>query len=228
VKLCTSTWGKPRAWQKKAEKAGEYESVFACSYSDFFLPEADEWRADAWTLIRETPNLIWQLASKRPGLIAERLPSDWGDGYKNVWLGTSVELKKYLSRMDVLRSIRCALRWVDFASTLEDLMPELSEHIGGFSWVCASGETGCNYVEPRTWDPQWARNVRDLCSKKGIPFYFSHTGGRKRYPDRLLDGVTHNGIPPLAPEVGENKPGGSEIMVAPNLSKVASSEATGE
>ena len=214
VKRCTSTWGKPLKWQREAEQAGEHKSVFACSYSDFFLPEADGWRDDAWALIRQTPNLIWQLASKRTHLIAERLPKDWGDGYRNVWLGTSAELKKYLPRLDYLREIPCALRWVDLAPTLEDLMPELAEHIDGIGWVNASGETGCNYVEPRPFDPQWARNIRDLCSKKGIPFYYSHGSGKCRYPDRLLDGVTYNETPPLVPKVSENKPRGCEITMS--------------
>ena len=198
IRRCTSTWGQPLKWQREAEKAGEYKSVFACSYSDFFLPEADGWRDDAWALIRKTPNLIWQLASKRTHLIADRLPADWGDGYKNVWLGTSAELKKYLQRLDDLRKIPCMLRWVDFSPTLEDLMPELADHIDGIGWVNAAGETGCNAVEPRPFDLQWARNIRRLCEEREIPFYLSQTGGRKRYPERLLDGVTYNGIPPLS------------------------------
>ena len=53
VKLCTTTWDKPRRWQRKAANANVLKSVFACSYSDFFLPEADGWRDDAWTLIRD-------------------------------------------------------------------------------------------------------------------------------------------------------------------------------
>jgi protein gp37 len=87
-------------------------------------------------------------------LIADGLPADWGNGYPNVWLGTSVELKKYLSRLDDLRKIPCALRWLDLAPMLEDLMPELTEHIDGYGWVLASGETGCNEVEPRPFDLQ--------------------------------------------------------------------------
>ena len=198
---CRTTWGQPLKWQREADQAGESKSAFACSYSDFFLPEADGWRDDAWALIRQTPNLIWQLMTKRPHLIADRLPADWGDGYKNVWLGTSAELKKYLSRLDILRKIPCVLRWVDFAPTLEDLMPELSEHIDGFGWVNVSGEMGCNAVEPRPFDLQWARNIRDLCSERGISFYLSHVGGRSRYPGRLLDGVVYNGTPSLIVKV---------------------------
>jgi len=200
---CITTWGKPIKWQREAEKAGEYKSVFACSFSDFFLPEADEWRNDAWALIRQTPNLIWQIASKRTHLIADRLPADWGDGYKNVWLGTGAELKKYLPRLDALRKIPCVLRWLDFSPMLEDLMPDLAEHIDGFGWVNAAGETGCGLVEPRPFNLQWARNVRDLCKEKGIPFRFSAVGGRARYPDRHLDGVIYNEIPPLMPKSGK-------------------------
>ena len=182
VRRCTTTWINPLKWQKEAERAGEYRTVFACSYSDFFLPEADAWRGDAWALIRQTPNLIWELASKRTHLIADRLPADWGSGYKNVRLGTGAEMKRYMSRLDDLRRIPCVLRWLDFAPMLEDLMPELAEHIDGFEWVCASGETGCNSVEPRPFDLQWARNVRDLCLSKEIPFFFSHTGGKTKVP----------------------------------------------
>ena len=197
VRRVTTRWNDPLKEQTKLQKTGEYKSVFACSYSDFFMPEADQWRDDAWAMIRATPNLIWQLTSKRTHLIADRLPPDWGSGYKNVWLGTSVELKKFLSRLDALREIPCVLRWVDFAPTLEDLMPELADHIDGIGWVCASGETGCGVVQPRPWNPQWARNIRDLCLERKIPFFFSHIAGKARYPSRLLDGVERNEVPPL-------------------------------
>lgn|GEM_PF-493498 len=215
VRRCMTTWGQPIKWQKEAEKAGEYKSVFACSYSDFFMAEADEWRDDAWALIRKTPNLIWHLITKRTHLIADRLPADWGSGYPNVWLGASVELKKRLYRLDELRKIPCVLRWVDFAPTLEDLMPELAEHIGGFGWVCASGETGCNVNQPRPWKPQWARNIRDLCKERSIHFYFSQTGGKPRYNSRLLDGVEYNGVPPLNQPHEQKQPDRPEEGGAP-------------
>jgi len=119
VMLVKGAFKTPLPVQRKAARARReernYKSVFACSYSDFFLPEADAWRDAAWALIRQTPNLIWQISTKRPELIADRLPADWGNGYPNVWLGTSVELEKYLWRLDALRKIPCVLRWADFA-----------------------------------------------------------------------------------------------------------------
>ena len=123
-KRVVTKWDEPLKVQKAAAKAGEYKTVFACSYSDFFMEEADQWRDEAWEMIRATPNLIWQLTSKRTHLIADRLPPDWGDGYPNVWLGTSVELKKYLPRRH-LNSIPCVLRWVDFSRPAGTWPPQL-------------------------------------------------------------------------------------------------------
>jgi len=197
VRRVVTEWDKPIKVQMELAKVGKYKSVFACAYSDFFMEEADQWRDDAWAIIRATPNLIWQLASKRTHLIADRLPPDWGSGYKNVWLGTCVELKKYLPRLDTLNSIPCALRWVDFSPTLEDLMPELADHIQGIGWVCAAGETGCGAANPRPWNPQWARNIRDLCKERGIPFFFGQVAGKARFTSYLLDGVEYIGVPPL-------------------------------
>jgi protein gp37 len=198
IRRCKTTWSKPLKWQREAVAAGERRSVFACSYSDFFLPEADSWRDDAWTLIRETPNLVWLLASKRTQLIADRLPADWGSGYRNVWLGTGAELKKYLPRLDALREIPCMHRWLDFAPILEDLMPDLTDHINGFDWVNVSGEQGCGMVEPRSFDPQWARNIRDLCKERGIAFSHPSGGGKRPVSFPLLDGIRHNAMPLLS------------------------------
>jgi protein gp37 len=69
--------------------------VFTCSWSDFFIEEADAWRPEAWEIIRKTPQLTYQILTKRPERIAAHLPADWGDGYSNVWLGVSVESQKY-------------------------------------------------------------------------------------------------------------------------------------
>jgi len=197
VMLCTTTWKEPPRWQREVERTGKPQSVFACSYGDFFIEDADPWRDDAWKLIKETPNLTWELQSKRTHLIKDRLPADWDQGYPNVWLGTAVELKKYFHRLDELRDIPCVLRYVDLAPMLEDLMPELEDHIDGFGWVIVSGETGCNSVEPRPFDEQWGRNVRDLCKSRGIPFFFSHTRGYERFPSEYLDGRKHKEVPPL-------------------------------
>lgn len=49
--------------------------VFTCSWGDFFHPDADPWRDDAWAVIEQRPDLIWQILTKRPERIPGRLPA---------------------------------------------------------------------------------------------------------------------------------------------------------
>jgi len=96
-----ANWKKPLVWNRKAEKAGKRAKVFCASLADVFdnhksiLPE---WRTDLWALIRATPWLDWLLLTKRPQNITKFLPNDWGDGYRNVWLGVTVENQEEANR----------------------------------------------------------------------------------------------------------------------------------
>ncbi|MCI0671755.1 MAG: phage Gp37/Gp68 family protein, partial [Myxococcaceae bacterium] len=85
-------WGEPLKWNAAAAKAGERRRVFCASMADVFDAEAPDGALERlWALIRATPALDWLLLTKRPGRIRHSLPADWGDGYPNVWLGTTVE-----------------------------------------------------------------------------------------------------------------------------------------
>jgi len=195
----TQTCKDPLKWQREAFDLGQVRTVFSSSYGDFFHPHADQWRPEAWEIIRATPHLIWRLLTKRAERIADHLPKDWGSGYKNVWLGVSVEMKKYLGRMDLLRKIPAAVRYAMCEPLLEDLTPEIGEHLEGFHWLMVGGESGNGTNNYRPMDLQWARNLRDLCAAKGIPFYFKQPAGRwpvtKRRPKAKLDGVVHDAYP---------------------------------
>lgn len=183
-------WSKPY----RLQQLGKPLLCSVCMSSDFFIEEADGWRPDVWKIIRETPSVTYLIQTKRPHRIADCLPSDWGDGYLNVWLGTSVEMKKYLHRLDDLRKIPCKLRYADSLGMLESMMPELADHLDGIGWCLASGEKGCCQVEPRPWNVTWAREIRDVCAARGIPFWFSHVAGKGQHPSALLDGREHHEI----------------------------------
>lgn len=87
-----TNWCQPRKWNRDAERAGVRRRVFCASLADVFDDDAPEGARDRlWALIRETPALDWLLLTKRPENIARMLPPDWGEGYANVWLGTTVE-----------------------------------------------------------------------------------------------------------------------------------------
>jgi protein gp37 len=190
-----SQWADPPSWQKEAAEAREVRLVFTCSYSDFFHPDADQWRPEAWAIIKKTPNLIWRPLTKRPELIAKSLPSDWGNGYPNVWLGVTVELKKYLGRMDTLRKIPAAVRYLCAEPLLEDLTPDIEQHIEGFHWIMTGGESGSGTDNYRPMDLQWARNLRDLCKQHSIPFYFKQISARWTQTGAKIDGIEHHEFP---------------------------------
>lgn len=94
TRTSAANWRKPLQWDRKAAVEGVRRKVFCASLADVFdnhgsiLPD---WRIDLWNLIEATPNLDWLLLTKRPQNIARYLPSAWGDGWPNVWLGTTVE-----------------------------------------------------------------------------------------------------------------------------------------
>jgi protein gp37 len=91
------TWNNPRRLNANAPAFARAYSrrrrVFCASLADVFDNQVPEvWRADLFHLIRETPELDWQLLTKRPQNAGKMLPSDWGDhGYGNVWLGITTE-----------------------------------------------------------------------------------------------------------------------------------------
>jgi protein gp37 len=88
----TANWRLPYKWNNAAPLSGPRPRVFCASLADVFDNQAaPEWRRDLWWLIRETPNLDWLLLTKRPQNIVKMLPDNWGEGYPNVWLGTTVE-----------------------------------------------------------------------------------------------------------------------------------------
>jgi protein gp37 len=187
-----TTFKAPLRWAKKATAR---ELVFSCSWSDWFIEEADEWRPEAWGIIRKTPNLTYQLLTKRPERIAGHLPSDWGAGYENVWLGVTVESQQYATRMNIPRAIPAKLRWV----SAEPLLGPLKLNLDGYTWIVTGGES--DYLAPRPADPQWFRDIRDDCAKAGVAFFHKQNGGsrkcrcHKAWGCSLLDNTIYHQYP---------------------------------
>lgn len=191
----SKTWNDPLRWQKEAAGANRVDLVFTCSLSDFFIQEADEWRPAIWGTIKRTPNLIYQILTKRPQLIAKRLPTDWGTGYRNVWLGVSVENKQFLKRMDVLRDVPAQVRFVSAEPLLEDICPELSKHVDGFHQIITGGESGNGSDLFRPMDQEWARRILRVCRKNDIAFFFKQSAARRTEMGTQLDGQTYYEYP---------------------------------
>ena len=167
-----SNWKQPIKWNKAAETAGVRRRVFCASLADVFDNQApEEWRVDLWALIRATPWLQWQLLTKRPQSIRKMLPPDWGHGFHNVWIGTTVEDREQARiRMDHLRAIPTVIRFLSVEPLLEGLG---SFDLSGVDWVIVGGASG---PEAKPMHPDWARNLRDQCAAAGVPFFFKQWG----------------------------------------------------
>ncbi len=167
---------KPLAWNRSAEKSGIRPRVFCSSLSDVFedRPELIPWREDLFELIRQTPMLDWLLLTKRPENVVAMLPEDWGDGWPNVWIGTSAgNQRRWDERISLLREIPAVIRFVSIEPMIGpiNIRPELQK--GGVDWTVVGGESGRG---ARRMDLAWARDVRDGCKEFEIPFFFKQKG----------------------------------------------------
>ena len=186
IRTGSQTWRKAFAWERRAAGDDRRARIFTCSMSDFFHPAADGWRDEAWGVIRTCKNLDWLILTKRPELIRERLPADWGDGYSNVWLGVTVESQSCLQRLTQLRRIPAAVRFVSAEPLLGPIV--FGRHISKLDWVI----TGCEQAHRNKRTPMridWVRGIRDQCTSAGVPLFHKqyYVGNRLAY-DGLIDG----------------------------------------
>src|SRR3990167_4841698 len=182
-----ATFNAPLTWKEPAK-------VFTCSWSDFFIEEADDWRDEAWDVIARTPHLTYQILTKRPENIKDRLPEEWENGWPNVWLGVSVETEKYLWRMETLSEIPSVVRFVSYEPSLGFV--DFTQYTPVIDWIISGGESGYN---PRPAELDWFREVRDCCKKNGIAYFHKQNGGSKKingvWGGDELDGEIHHAFP---------------------------------
>lgn len=173
-----SKFNEPLKWE-------EGKLIFTCSWSDWFIEEADEWRDEAWKIIRDTPQHTYQILTKRPERIADHLPEDWGEGYPNVWIGVSVENQKALEdRFHHLIKVNAAVRFLsiepligpvalsDFVVVPDDVLTN------PIHWAIIGGESGndSGLYRYRPCEQEWiASLVSDLRSAQ-IPTFVKQLG----------------------------------------------------
>jgi protein gp37 len=190
----TKTWDEPPIWNLKAravaEGLGRRVRVFCASLTDFFIQDADEWRDEAWDVIRRCSNMNWLILTKRPQLIPRRLPADWGKGWPNVWLGVTCGVRESYRGLDALREIPAAVRFISAEPLLESLH---DINLEGFHWLIAGGESGRGF---RPMREEWALELRDICARKKVGFHFKQHSAFRSGQDPKLDGKLYR-EPPL-------------------------------
>ena len=159
------------------------ESVYTCFSSDFFIEEADEWRADAWRMMRLRQDLHFVLFTKRIERLAELLPPDWEDGYPNVTVGCTCENQTRADRrLPIFLSAPLRHRWIICEPLLGEL--DLSKYLdpARIESVTAGGESG---EGARVCDFEWVKRIARDCEAAGVRFSYHQTGALLRRDGKL-------------------------------------------
>jgi protein gp37 len=174
----------PLAWKDSAR-------VFTCSWSDFFIEQADEWRSDAWGIIKDTPHLTYQILTKRPENIIDRLPDDWGDGYPNVWLGVSVEDIAAEHRLYTLQEdVPAKVKFASFEPLLSYMFHVTMTDL---DWAIIGGESGNTHgkYRYRPCEISWIEKLIDEAREQDAAIFVKQLGTHLAKELKLRD--SHGG-----------------------------------
>jgi protein gp37 len=177
----------PKVWSKPRK-------VFVNSRSDLFHPEVPvNFILRVWQVMQATPRHTYQILTKRPKRMAEVLAGPDFAILPNVWLGASVEDGKVLDRLDAIRSVPAAVRFV----SLEPLIGSVVDgDLAGIDWAIVGGESG---PRAREMKPEWVDEIEAMCRRSGTAFFFKQWGGKnKKAAGRTLHGRTYDEMPDAA------------------------------
>jgi protein gp37 len=163
--------------------------IFVNSMSDLFHDDVPiEFIARVFDVMRETPQHTYQVLTKR----AQRLSRVAGElaWPSNLWMGVSVESRRYTFRLNHLRNVPAAVRFL----SAEPLLGPIGEvDLHDIQWVIAGGESGAN---ARPVEYEWVAELRDTCTSAGVAFFFKQWGGRtSKAGGRELDGEVWDQLP---------------------------------
>jgi protein gp37 len=157
----------PQKWKKP-------RNIFVNSMSDLFHPAVpNEFVRKVWDVMKATPRHTFQILTKRPDRMCAILSNGF-DVLPNVWVGCSVEDGRVLDRLDHLRAVPAAVRFVSF----EPLIGSVSGGtLHGVDWAIVGGESG---PQSRPIEPVWVDEIFDMCADAGTAFFFKQWGGRNK------------------------------------------------
>lgn len=174
----------PLRWRKPRK-------VFVNSMSDLFHTEVSTlFVSRVWDVMARTPQHSYQILTKRPDRMAEFAAMEGFKTLSNVWLGTSVENAAVLHRVESLRTISAAIRFISF----EPLIGPVGDlDLSGIDWAIVGGESG---TKARPISEDWIDEIHDACRRSGTAFFFKQWGtwgkdNKKR--SKKLNGRTYRG-----------------------------------
>jgi Bacteriophage protein gp37 len=178
----------PKSWKSA-------RLIFVNSMSDLFHEKVPlPFIKKVFATMHACPQHTFQILTKRSARLAELAPQlDWAP---NIWMGVSVEDGRVLGRIDDLRKVPAAVRFL----SCEPLIDSCGEmDLEGIDWVIVGGESGPG---SRPMKIEWVRSIYRQCRAAKAAFFFKQWGGtRKDLTGRELNGRTYDAMPvPKNPE----------------------------
>ena len=192
------------------DKNGQYkiksgEEIGTCLTSDFFLEEADIWRNEAWDIIKQRPDVIFFIITKRPERILQCLPNGWGDGWENVFINATCEnQKRFDERVPILLNLPLKHRGIIIAPFIGEV--SILKHINNnnahlINHITVAGE---NYEKARIIKYNWVKKVYDECVKLNISFEFRDSGTHFEMNGKIYNIISKNKRVEIAKRSGLN------------------------
>lgn len=186
LRLHENALGLPATWKKP-------KLIFVNSMSDLFHEDVPfEFIKRVFGVMAENSHHVFQILTKRSKRLSQLAPQlKWP---RNVWMGVSIENMAYTYRIDNLRNVPAAVRFLSCEPLLSSLGPL---DLSGIHWVIVGGESGPG---ARPMEKIWATEIRDTCQQQGVPFFFKQWGGtNKKKAGKLLDGALWHEKPSFCP-----------------------------
>lgn len=183
----------PLRWQKP-------QIIFVNSMSDLFHEKVPfEYVQQIFDVMRRADHHIFQVLTKRSKRLVRYAPKlDWPE---NLWMGVTVENSVYQFRIDDLRKVPAAVRFL----SLEPLLGPLADlDLRDIHWAIVGGESGPG---ARPMKREWAEEIRRQCKQQDVRFFFKQWGGmNKKAAGRELNGRTYDDMPPLPSALEQLQP----------------------
>lgn len=186
--LHPDTLKEPYSWKKP-------KMVFVNSMSDLFHKDVPiEFIQQVFRVIRENPQHVFQVLTKRSDVLMYYDSEGWLDWPHNLWMGVTVEHHSLVHRIDQLQQTRARVKFLSCEPLLSAL-PDLN--LKNIDWVIVGGESGRT---PRPMKEEWVVDIKHQCEKADVAFYFKQWGGtNKKKSGRLLEGERFDAMPHLYP-----------------------------
>lgn len=184
-----------RLWPERLDQPMKWKRprmIFVNSMSDLFHEDVPfSFIERVFAVMGEANHHTFQILTKRHERLSQIAPKlNW---HPNIWMGVSIENRRFVHRADHLRQVDAAVRFI----SAEPLLGKLEGlNLEDIDWLIAGGESGPGY---RPVKLEWLRYVRDISEEAGVSFFFKQWGGhRPKAGGRELDGRTWDQMPSRA------------------------------